>query len=97
MKANLYNTVGCVYSDANFSLVKKSLLINEEIPRHNHPDHTIVFTVVKGSVKLLINDVEEYTLSPGVVLKFEGENMLSAKANEESEMFITLIRKVKDE
>lgn len=92
------NTKGNVFKEDNFSVVKLVLAKMEKIDRHNHPDKNILFTVVKGEVKVTLenhdtNEKEDFDLTPGTILKFSGENYISAMAFEISEVFVTLIEK----
>lgn len=93
MNAKELNGLGVILDEKNFKLVKKVLKKNEEISKHNHPESLILFTVVKGEILVNINETEKHILTPGVVLNFDGENFISAKANEDSEAFVTLINK----
>lgn len=60
------------------------------IPKHNHPGYSIFFTVVKGKMQVFMNEEEEHILEPGTVLNFNGENYISGKALEDSDVFIFL-------
>ncbi len=87
------NNVGLVLEESNFKVVKKSLKAGDSISRHNHPGANILFTVVKGRVELIYNDEEVNNLKPGDVFHFEGENYIKANIIEDSEIFVTLIKK----
>lgn len=93
MKAKELNGLGIILDEKNFKLVKKVLKKDEEILKHNHPQSNILFTVVKGEILVTINETENHLLRPGIVLNFDGDNFISAKANEDSEAFVTLINK----
>ena len=93
MCAKELNSLGVLVDSDNFTLVKKLLNENEKIPKHNHQDKNILFTVDKGEVLVYINETQEHLLKPGTVLSFDGNNFISAVAKETSEIFVTLINK----
>lgn len=74
----------------NYTVIKKAG--NEDIPRHNHPEANVLFTVVKGKVEVTI-DEEIFIAEPGHLLHFDGNQYISARMLEESEIFVTLIAK----
>lgn len=76
-----------------FKLVKKRGSIGDKIQKHNHPEAYVLFTVVKGKVKVFLNDSEEYIVESGNLLNFDGDNYISAEFLEDSEIFVTLITK----
>lgn len=84
---------GIQISNEKFKLVKKIASKGDKIDRHNHPEANILFTVVKGSLKVFLNDTEEYIVKPGIILNFDGNNYISADFLEDSEVFVTLISK----
>lgn len=63
------------------------------IPKHNHAEAYIIFTVVKGAVRAFINDEEIHDLTPGDILYFDGDNYISIEFLEDGEFFVTLINK----
>ncbi|WP_051420496.1 cupin domain-containing protein [Helicobacter pametensis] len=83
---------GMQIKNEQFMLVKKSGAQGEAIQRHNHPGYSILFTVVSGHVIATLNDQEDFDLKPGEVLSFDGENFISAKFAQDSQVFITLIK-----
>lgn len=93
MIAFLGNTPGKIFDEKNYSVIKKSLAINEKVEKHNHTDNEVLLTVVKGEISIVLNDEENYKLEPGKILKFDGDNYISISANEQSEFFVTLIKK----
>lgn len=84
---------GKVFKEKEFTLVKKVLESGEIIEKHNHPGFTVLVTIVKGKIDVLLNDEEDREFEPGKVLKFDGENYISIEAVEPSEFFVTLIKK----
>lgn len=84
---------GVLEKKENLMLVKKSGKKGSLISKHNHPDYDILFTVVKGEVIAHIEGIGDFNLIPGKVLSFDGINHISADLLEDSEIFITLIKK----
>lgn len=84
---------GMQIKNDQFMLVKKTGLKGEEIQKHNHLGFSVLFTVVSGLVSATLNDQEHYQLMPGQVLSFDGGNFISAHFKEDSQVFITLIKK----
>ncbi|WP_019107373.1 hypothetical protein [Peptoniphilus senegalensis] len=85
---------GKVFNEKEFALVKKVLASGETIDKHNHPGFTVLITIVKGHIKVILNADEDREFEPGKVLKFDGENFVEIEALEKSEFFVTLIKKV---
>lgn len=85
---------GKVFNEKEFTLVKKVLASGETIDKHNYPGFTVLITIVKGHIKVILNDDEDREFEPGKVLKFDGENFVEIEALEKSEFFVTLIKKV---
>lgn len=88
---------GFVFKKENFVVVKKVGVKGDLIPRHNHPEANVLFTVVKGSIRVTLNDEEVHELCPGKILTFDGNNYISAELLEESEAFVTLVHKTEQE
>ena len=84
---------GKVFKEKEFTLVKKVLASGEFIENHNHPGFTVLVTIVKGEIKVLLNEEEDREFEPGKVLKFGGDNFISIEAIKDSEFFVTLIKK----
>ena len=84
---------GKVFKEKEFKKKKKILAPGEIIDKHNHPGFTVLVTIVKGEIKVLLNDEEDRDFEPGKVLKFDGENFISIEAIKDSEFFVTLIKK----
>ncbi len=87
------NNVGLVLEKDEFKVIKKSVEAGGSIVRHNHPGHHILFTVVKGKVELKYNDDEVNNLMPGDIFYFDGANYIEANIIDDSEIFVTLIKK----
>lgn len=92
MVGAIYATEGVATTSENFKLVKKIGDAGNKIQNHNHPGYDVLFTVVKGSVEVVLNDEEVYLVYPGSVLHFDGKNTIGATFVEESEVFVTLIK-----
>lgn len=87
------NNGGILFNEHNFKVVKKIINEGELIPSHNHPEENIIFSVLKGKMEIFLNEKENYILTPGDILKFDGTNYINGKALENSEINITLIKK----
>lgn len=85
--------IGVVLKEKNFTVVKKEGKAGDKIKKHNHPEANVTFTVVKGAVKVFINETEEYELTPGQILHFDGDNYINAEFLKDSQAFVTLILK----
>lgn len=86
-------TAGLQTSEERFKLVKKVGVTGDLIQKHNHPEAFVLFTVVKGKVKVFLNDTEEHIVTPGKLLNFDGDNYINAEFLEDSEVFVTLVNK----
>lgn len=93
MLGSTSNIEGKVFSEEKFEVFKKILSAGEKIDKHNHPDYLVIFTVVEGKMKVILGDDEKHILEPGKILKFDGENYIQALALENSQIFVTLIKK----
>lgn len=93
MYSEVKEEVGLIFSKDKFNVVKKAGAKGDKVPKHNHPEANIIFTVVKGKVKVAINDNELHELSPGKVLYFDGDNYISAEFIEDGEFIVNLINK----
>ncbi len=91
--AQIKDNVGMAINEENFKLIKKVGMKGDVIEKHNHIGFDVLFTVVKGRVDVTINDEERYNVVPGACVSFDGDNFLSAILLEDSEIFITLIKK----
>ncbi|WP_299318378.1 cupin domain-containing protein [uncultured Porphyromonas sp.] len=84
---------GQVIKEEHFKLVHVNLPQGKVIPAHDHLDHEIYFTIVRGEVKTILDGVEEHHLSPGTVLSFPGEATISIEALVDSEFFVSLVKR----
>lgn len=91
--AVLKDNLGVTLAENKFTVVKKVGPKGELIAKHNHPEANVTFTVVKGKVKVFINESEEFIAEPGKILHFDGNNYINAELLEDSEIFIHLILK----
>ncbi len=92
--SEMKDNIGVVLVKENVKLIKKAGKKGDLIGKHNHEGCEVLFTVVKGRVDVRINDDEMYIAVPGSVVSFEGSHYLSATLLEDSEIFITLIKKL---
>lgn len=93
MLGSTSNIEGKVFSEDKFEVFKKILSAGEKIHKHKHSDYSVIFTVVEGKMKVILGYEEEHFLEPGKILKFDGENYIQALALENSQIFVTLIKK----
>ena len=93
MRGELLEQTGVVKQHDRFKVVKKVGEVGTKIPKHNHPDELILFTVVKGKVEVLLDECETYLVEPGKVLHFDGNHFIQAEFIEAGEVFVTLIQK----
>ena len=93
MVGEIYATPGIVKQHERFMVVKKEGKKGDLIPKHNHPAELILFTVVKGKVKVWLNDTEEHIVEPGKMLHFDGDNYINAEFLEDGELFVSLVVK----
>lgn len=91
--AQVKDKAGIVLQEKNFTVVKKVGKKGDLIQKHNHPEANVTFTVVKGKVRVFINETEEFELEPGKIFHFDGYNYINAEFLEDSEAFVTLILK----
>ncbi|GGK75939.1 cupin domain-containing protein [Haloarcula sebkhae] len=61
----------------------------ESIPAHKHPGRDIVFLLRSGAVDLTLGD-ETVSLSPGDVVRFDGDQDISPAATADSEALLVL-------
>lgn len=82
---------GQVLNNDKLMVVHIHLPEGKKIAPHNHPNQDIFFSVVKGQVKATLNSTEEHILSPGTLLRFDGEAFIGIEALVDSEFFVYLI------
>jgi quercetin dioxygenase-like cupin family protein len=61
----------------------------ESIPAHKHPGRDIVFLLRSGAVDLTLGD-ETLSLSPGEIVRFDGDQDISPAATADSEALLVL-------
>ncbi|GCF14653.1 hypothetical protein Harman_25880 [Haloarcula mannanilytica] len=69
--------------------IQLSLDAGESIPAHTHPGRDIVFYLRSGAVDLTLGD-ETLSLSPGEVVRFDGDQDISPAATADSEALLVL-------
>ena len=70
MVGTVKNDIGIIFKHDNYKVFKKRGKKGEVISNHNHPNEEIVFSLIKGKVRGVLNDTEEYYLEIGDVLNF---------------------------
>ena len=93
MNATVIKEFGKITTD-ELMLNHMQLEKGQQIKPHSHPGREVFFTTVKGNMLIRINDEEEYSLHPGEVLHFKGENAISGEALENSEVFVYLVVRI---
>ena len=93
MVGEVKNAVGLVFDKDKFNVVKKAGVKGDLITKHNHAEAYIILTVVKGAVRVFLNDEEAHDLIPGDILYFDGDNYINAEFLTDGEVFVTLITK----
>lgn len=97
MLGKVENKAGVIFDGENYKVVKIVMPNGKEIPRHNHEKNTIIFSVLKGKMKLVLSDntnEETHVLVPGDILRFSGDNYISGAALEDSEMNVTIVKNI---
>lgn len=84
---------GMVENNNGLRIAHKVMTKGDKIPVHDHPEAIIYFTVVKGYMRVLLDEAEAYDVTPGMVLKFDGNHTISADAMADSEVFVFLHNK----
>ena len=79
MVGKVKNAAGLVFAKDKFNVVKKAGVKGDLIPKNNHTEAYIIFTVVKGAVRVFLNDEEIHDLKPGDILYFDGDNYILYK------------------
>ncbi|MFU1780765.1 cupin domain-containing protein [Haloarcula japonica] len=75
--------------DGEPKTVRLTLDAGESIPAHKHPGRDIVFLLRSGAVDLTLGD-ETVSLSPGDVVRFDGDQDISPAATADSEALLVL-------
>lgn len=84
---------GKIFEDENLMLVHMKLEEGQTIAPHDHPKQDIFFTVVSGKLEVYLDEEETHIMEPKKVLNFKGERRISAKAIEDSDIFVYLINR----
>lgn len=74
-------------------LVHLHLSKGERVQPHDHKGQEVFFTLIRGEVRISLEDEEQHTLSPGNVLHFAGEVRIGVEALDDSEFFVYLINR----
>ena len=64
----------------------------DKIKSHNHPGEEIFFTVLKGKVKVYLNEKEVHEVPAGETLQFNGKNYISADILEDATIMVVLVK-----
>ena len=83
---------GKIFANDHGMVVRKVLKAGENIERHNHEGEEIFFAVMSGAITVTLNDHEQHELKAGDVLRFNGKNFISAKANSDTVVVVNLFK-----
>ena len=75
--------------DGEPETIRLTLDGGESIPAHKHPGRDIVFLLRSGAVDLTLGD-ETVSLSPGDIVRFDGDQDISPAATADSEALLVL-------
>jgi putative cupin domain protein len=83
---------GKVFEGENYTVIRETLPKGKEIPRHNHPGHTLLVTQTKGRSVFLFDGGKRQELRPGSILKADGSEYVAIKITDDSELVIVLVK-----
>ncbi|NLV12097.1 cupin domain-containing protein [Haloarcula argentinensis] len=75
--------------DGEPKTIRLMLDAGESIPAHKHPGRDIVYLLRSGAVDLTLGE-ETVSLSPGDVVRFDGDQDISPAATADSEALLVL-------
>ncbi|MFC6766202.1 cupin domain-containing protein [Natrinema soli] len=78
-----------VFPNAEPKTIRLTLDAGEAVAAHDHPDREIVLYLIEGAIELALDD-EEYDLSAGDIVRFDGRREVSPRAIESSVALIVL-------
>ena len=70
--------------------VHLELAEGETIPPHQHPGETILFHTLDGEISLTLDEAV-YELSPGMVVRFSGDQDISPKAETDARALLVFV------
>lgn len=94
--ANVKNTVGPLFENEFYTVIKKHVDEGQVIAKHDHPQYYGLVTLLSGSVMVDLDNEAPFPLSPGDVLEFDGELNIGFKGLDGGADFtVTLVSKNK--
>jgi uncharacterized protein (DUF2249 family)/quercetin dioxygenase-like cupin family protein len=69
--------------------IRLSLDAGDRVPGHQHPDRTVLFHVLAGTVDVAL-DGDPHRVEAGAILRFEGESAVEPTAREDSTALVVL-------
>ncbi|WP_440769022.1 cupin domain-containing protein [Natronorubrum sp. DTA28] len=78
--------------DGEPQTVRLALADGERIPAHRHPDREIVLHVLEGQLTMSLGD-GEYDVHEGDVVRFDGAQDISPKAQADTTALLVLARR----
>ena len=90
--AEIAQSKGKIFEGENYTVIRETLPKGKEIPRHNHPGHTLLVTQTKGRSVFLFDGGKRQELRQGSVLKADGSEYVAIKITDDSELVIVLVK-----
>ena len=90
--AEIAQSKGKIFEGENYTVIRETLPKGKEIPRHNHPGHTLLVTQTKGRSVFLFDSGKRQELRQGSVLKADGSEYVAIKITADSELVIVLVK-----
>ncbi|WP_440765164.1 cupin domain-containing protein [Natronorubrum sp. DTA7] len=78
--------------DGEPQTIRLALADGERIPTHQHPDRKIVLHVLEGHLTVSLGD-DEYDVREGDVVRFDGAQEISPKAQADTTALLVLARR----
>lgn len=69
--------------------LRLSLEAGERVPEHEHPDRTVLFHVLTGTIDVRLDD-EPRRVESGEILRFDGSSRVEPTAREDSTALVVL-------
>ncbi|MDO4879482.1 MAG: cupin [Neisseria sp.] len=83
---------GKVLEGANYTVIRETLPKGSEIPRHNHPGHTLIITLTKGRAAFAFDGGGKQELKQGGILRVDGKENIAINVLDDSEFVIILVK-----
>ncbi len=89
-----YDGTGMIIEQNNLVVFKVVLDKGGRVERHNYPDAQadLLFTVLKGKVRVTLNDTEHHELGVGKLMPYKGKDFVQTEALEDAEFTVTIVK-----